>query len=121
MLNKEGLQHQEGELEVNEWPFEEDRVFELARKWRSKTTSYTKPTSVWALDQTSQWNLVQIDQQKVVGSKVKGNLTFQDGPIKKQQELCFMFGKMKLVFRSCKMGNYLQNVNHLKGSVCVKE
>jgi hypothetical protein len=31
-----------------------------------------------------------------------------------------MFGNMKLVSGSCKMGNYMQNVNHLRGSMCEK-
>jgi hypothetical protein len=31
-----------------------------------------------------------------------------------------MFGNMKLVSGPCKMGNYMQNVNHLSGSMCKK-
>ncbi len=50
MLNQEGLQHQEGQLEVSDQPNEKDRVSELARKWRSKITSCIGPVSVWARD-----------------------------------------------------------------------
>jgi hypothetical protein len=50
MLNQEGLQHQEGQLEVSDQPSEKDKVSKLARKWKFKTTSCIGPMSVWAQD-----------------------------------------------------------------------